>query len=78
MVVFPIAELAGGHIFEVGGYGTVYVTSLFACTCGLLYVIIVVPDETTKCKNSGNGLKWYIFTKIKGKFQFSGMKTALN
>ena len=57
MVVFPIAELAGGHIFEVGGYGTVYVTSLFVCTCGLLYVIIVVPDETTKCKTPDNDLK---------------------
>ena len=46
MIVFPIAEFSGGHIYEVGGYGTVYVTSLFVCTCGLLYVIVVVPDDT--------------------------------
>ena len=46
LIVFPIAEFAGGHIYQVGGYGTVYVISLFICFCGLLYVIIVVPDES--------------------------------
>ena len=46
LIVFPIAEFAGGHIYQVGGYGTVYVISLFICFCGLLYVIMVVPDES--------------------------------
>ena len=48
LVVFPIAEFSGGHIFEVGGYEPVYITSLIICTCGLLYVILVVPKEATE------------------------------
>ena len=57
MIVFPIAEFSGGHIYEVGGYGTVYVTSLFVCTCGLLYVIMVVPDDMGESVNPNDDLK---------------------
>ena len=46
LVVFAVAELAGGHIFKVGGYATVYFVSLFICTCGLLYVMMVIPAES--------------------------------
>ena len=46
LVVFAVAELAGGHIFKVGGYETVYFASLFICTCGLLYVIMVIPAKS--------------------------------
>ena len=46
LIVFPIAEFAAGQIFQVGGYGTVYIVSLFSCVCGLLYVIIVIPNRS--------------------------------
>ena len=57
MIVFPIAEFSGGHIYEVGGYGTVYVTSLFVCTCGLLYVIMIVPDDTGERVKANDDMK---------------------
>ena len=46
LVAMPVAELAGGHIFEVAGYGAVYIVSLCICTCGLLYVMVVIPSQT--------------------------------
>ena len=41
----PIGEFAGGQIYQVGGYGTVYIVSTFICICGLIYVLFIVPDE---------------------------------
>ena len=41
----PIGEYAGGHLYQVGGYGTVYIVSLFICTCGLVYVLTVLRNE---------------------------------
>ena len=41
----PIGEFAGGQIYQVGGYGTVYIVSTFICICGLIYVLLIVPDE---------------------------------
>ena len=45
LVVMPIGEFAGGQIYQVGGYGTVYIVSTFICICGLIYVLFIVPDE---------------------------------
>ena len=42
----PIGEFAGGHLYQVGGYGTVYIVSLFICTCGLFYVLMVLRNES--------------------------------
>ena len=33
-------------IFEVAGYGAVYIVSLCICACGLLYVMVVIPSQT--------------------------------
>ena len=52
LIVFPIAEFAAGQIFQVGGYGTVYIISLFSCVCGLLYVIIVIPTRSKRYSTS--------------------------
>ena len=46
MIIFPIAEFAGGQIFQIGGYGTVYIVSIFSCVCGLLYVSVVIPNRS--------------------------------
>ena len=48
LIVFPIAEFAAGQIFQIGGYGTVYIVSIFSCVCGLLYVIIVIPTRSKR------------------------------
>ena len=41
----PIGEFAGGQIYQVGGYATVYIVSLFVCICGLIYVLIMMKEE---------------------------------
>ena len=54
----PIGEFAGGQIYQVGGYATVYIVSLFVCSCGLIYVLIMMKEEpdsnVTKCDGLSN------------------------
>ena len=45
LIVMPIGEFAGGQIYQVGGYATVYIVSLFVCICGLIYVLIMMKEE---------------------------------
>ena len=52
----PIGEFAGGQIYKAGGYAIVYIASLFVCTCGIIYVMIVIPDELGNSVSKCDGL----------------------
>ena len=74
----PIGEFAGGQIYHVGGYGTVYIVSTFICICGLIYVLFIVPDEqVTGIQNRDelNGEKDCV--EIKGKMKEEQNKNEL-
>ena len=53
----PIGEFAGGQIYQVGGYATVYIVSLFVCSCGLIYVLIMMKEEPYSNVKKYDGLK---------------------
>lgn len=46
MMVAPLAKLASGYLFEVGGFYAVYALSMTITVLGLIYVILL-PESLT-------------------------------